>query len=877
MYARISVEMRLLSAILSVLLPICLATPEKRTYGTHNYYVLEHISSSASVSLFDVAQALGVEVVEQAGELQHHWIVRKEKSQAEFVGRGEISDPVIQAYQDLHARANSPLSLRSEEFNHARRIISSVNYLSRQTLRRRVKRAPPPLSPPSPSSSRGIAERLGIQDPMFSRQWHLVNDDFPEHMMNVTPVWDMGFTGKGVIASLVDDGLDYESEDLAANFDADDSYDFNDHEALPTPKNFDDHHGTRCAGQVAAGKNNVCGIGIAYESKVAGVRILSGPITDIDEAAALNYGFQNVSIYSCSWGPPDNGRSMEGPGYLINKAVVNGINNGRGGKGSIFVFASGNGAAHGDQCNFDGYTNSIYSVTVSAVDYKGLHPYYSEPCAANMIVAYSSGGGKHIVTTDKGKNSCATTHGGTSAAAPNAVGVFALALQARPDLTWRDVQHLCVETARMINDDDPDWERTAAGRLYSYKYGFGVLDASKYVRAAQSWKLVKPQSWFLSKTIQLAEGTMDASNTFTGGQVIGKGGIKSTLTVSTQMLIDNNFESLEHINIRVWISHSKRGDVEVEVVSPHGVKSVLASTRQGDQADTGYPGWTFMSVKHWGEDPVGDWIIKVSDQETEEHNGTFHGWNMIFWGSTIDPSKAQKFEVPLVDNILPPIESTPRPTIPSATTSIQHTKPTSLLPGDHGTAEGENTKPAFSSIKEDVAAPTSSPTSISSTPDEGWFSDMSSLVTGQKWVFAALGAVALFGVGAGAFFWRRRMVKSRSQYSALAGGDDMSMSAVGGHQMTAATGGPRTTRELYDAFGEVSDDDDDELTTLRPPHARTTAGLGFHSGFLDDDDPSTAAGLTPKYRDQQEQPGEPSSTNRAPSPNGSGGSWEHAS
>jgi len=35
------------------------------------------------------------------------------------------------------------------------------------------------------------------------------------------------------------------------------------------------------------------------------------------------------------------------------------------------------------------------------------------------------------VTTDKGQNSCATTHGGTSAAAPNAVGVFALALEAR--------------------------------------------------------------------------------------------------------------------------------------------------------------------------------------------------------------------------------------------------------------------------------------------------------------------------------------------------------------------------------------------------------------------------------------------------------------
>lgn len=82
---------------------------------------------------------------------------------------------------------------------------------------------------------------------------------------------------------------------------------------------------------------------------------------------------------------------MEAPDYIIRKAILNGVQNGRGGKGSVFVFASGNGAYYGDQCNFDGYTNSIYSVTVGAIDYKGQIPYYSEGCAANMVVTYSSG------------------------------------------------------------------------------------------------------------------------------------------------------------------------------------------------------------------------------------------------------------------------------------------------------------------------------------------------------------------------------------------------------------------------------------------------------------------------------------------------------
>lgn len=130
---------------------------------------------------------------------------------------------------------------------------------------------------------------------------------------------------------------------------------------------------------------------------VLGIRILSKQITDADEAIALNYAFQDNHIYSCSWGPPDDGQSMDAPGILIKRAMVNGIQNGRDGLGSIFVFASGNGAGNDDNCNFDGYTNSIYSITVGAVDRMGKHPYYSESCSANLVVTYSSGSGDAIV------------------------------------------------------------------------------------------------------------------------------------------------------------------------------------------------------------------------------------------------------------------------------------------------------------------------------------------------------------------------------------------------------------------------------------------------------------------------------------------------
>ena len=57
-----------------------------------------------------------------------------------------------------------------------------------------------------------------------------------------------------------------------------------------------DHHGTRRAGQMAARKNYACGVGIAYYSKAAGIRILGGRITTTDEATALTYGYDKVGF-----------------------------------------------------------------------------------------------------------------------------------------------------------------------------------------------------------------------------------------------------------------------------------------------------------------------------------------------------------------------------------------------------------------------------------------------------------------------------------------------------------------------------------------------------------------------------------------------------
>ena len=48
----------------------------------------------------------------------------------------------------------------------------------------------------------------------------------------------------------------------------------------------------------------------------------------------------------------------------LQAALAHGVMAGRKGYGSIYVVASGNGGHFKDNCNFDGYANSIFTVTI---------------------------------------------------------------------------------------------------------------------------------------------------------------------------------------------------------------------------------------------------------------------------------------------------------------------------------------------------------------------------------------------------------------------------------------------------------------------------------------------------------------------------------
>ena len=561
-----------------------------RNHDTHQYYALQLQPGSSPEQ---IASALGLQYEGKLGQLPDHHTFSSPRLEEDTVE--EVLESLRkrrrkrESLADLGALGNILWSQKQKPKPrmHKRDIPVPPAPVEKRQIRAGGGGTPDPQDVTAVSMRDNMARQLSIADPIFPEQWHLFNTIQVGHDLNVTGVWTQGITGHNVTAVMVDDGIDMYSNDIKDNYFAKGSYDFNDDSEEPKPRLSDDKHGTRCAGEIAAVRNGVCGVGVAYDAKIGGIRILSKVITDEDEAVAMNYAFQENQIYSCSWGPPDDGRSMDAPGILIKKAMVNAVQNGRQGKGTIYVFAAGNGAGAGDNCNFDGYTNSIYSITIGGIDRKDLHPYYSEQCSAQLAVTYSSGSGDAIHTTDVGLDKCYSNHGGTSAAAPLGAGVFALALSVRPELTWRDMQELVVRTAVPFNNNE-DWDTTSIGKLFSHTYGYGKLDAYAFVEAAKSLELLNPQAWYKSPWMHVKHPIPQ-----------GVEGLLSSFEVTKESLKKANLKRVEHVTVTMNINHTRRGDLSVELRSPGGMVSHLSVVRRLDDAPVGYKDWTFMSVAHW--------------------------------------------------------------------------------------------------------------------------------------------------------------------------------------------------------------------------------------------------------------------------------------
>jgi subtilisin-like proprotein convertase family protein len=485
-----------------------------------------HVAEGVST---DFLSSLGFTVVKQIGNLQDAYVVK----------HSEITN----THPD-HQIAAVHASLQ----NHEHVVFTDKMYKKR-------------------TSKRSV---VSFQDPLFPNQWHLNNTGqlggTPGQDINVTGVWSLGYTGLGVRIAIVDDGYQYTHPDLAPGYQADSSFNINGDNPDPSPGLWD-WHGTSAAGVALAAANNACGIGAAYQASGSGIRLIADMFSDADTAAALHFRNDVNDIYSNSWGPIDDGETLEAPGYFTLAALEDGINNGRGGKGSIFVWAAGNGLQYNDNCNYDGFANHRATIAVGAVGNDGKQSYYSEPCAAMLVTAPSSNRVAGITTTDilgasgYDPSDCTANFGGTSSACPLVAGVIALMLEANSGLTWRDVQYILLSTAEKNDPENADWQTNGAGYHINHNYGFGRVNALAAVQAAKSHNNLHSAKTAMYASV-IVNSTIPDDDIYVG--------VNKSVDVSSDLVV-------EHVEVTVNIPNFfSAGDLVVILTSPSGTQSVLA-------------------------------------------------------------------------------------------------------------------------------------------------------------------------------------------------------------------------------------------------------------------------------------------------------------
>ncbi|ELK16877.1 Proprotein convertase subtilisin/kexin type 6, partial [Pteropus alecto] len=513
------------------------------------------------------------------------------------------------------------------------RMDPQVTWLQQQQVRRRVKR-----------QVRSDPQALYFNDPIWSNMWYMHCGDRHSRCrsdMNVQAAWKRGYTGKNVVVTILDDGIERHHPDLAPNYavtsqDPYASYDVNGNDYDPSPRYDASNENKKLSQREPAGWSS------------------ASPVTL----------------------PP-------------SPSVLAGGMRGRHGLGSIFVWASGNGGREGDHCSCDGYTNSIYTISVSSTTENGHRPWYLEECASTLATTYSSGAfyERKIVTTDLHQR-CTDGHTGTSVSAPMVAGIIALALEANDlcglqqsvvvscssQLTWRDVQHLLVKTSRPAHLKANDWTVNGAGHKVSHLYGFGLVDAEALVVEAQKWTAVPAQHVCVAVADKRTRSIPVVQTLRT-----------TALTTACAERSDQHVGYLEHVVARISISHPRRGDLQIYLISPSGTKTQLLAKRLLDHSNEGFSNWEFMSVHSWGEKAEGVWTLEIQDVPAQvrdpDKQGKLKEWSLVLYGTAEHPHGASGCHGSCSQMLEP---STPELEPPTATPSLSQAE----VPEDEGDYAG---------------------------------------------------------------------------------------------------------------------------------------------------------------------------------------------
>ncbi len=340
-----------------------------------------------------------------------------------------------------------------------------------------------------------------VNDPLWASQWAHKNtgqsvatgasvgpatvNGSPDADMDVDQAWDYA-TGSNVIVAIVDTGTDLDHPDLQANIVG--GYDPTENDFVPNDDT--EGHGTATSGVVAAVANNGIGVaGIAYNAKIMPIRIFddNGSTQNNWIGDGINWAWQNgADILSNSWG----GGS---PATEIDDAIANARNNGRGGKGCIQLFSSGNDGH--DPVEYPAYKTEVLAVGASSMFDEKKNPGSTDQqhwWGGNFGTDLDIVAPTIVYTTDiagaDGYNSgdYDDTFNGTSAACPNAAGVAALALSADTNKTVSQLETILKTTADKIEKylyNSSGWNRHV---------GYGRVNAYKAVLAAMGQDATHP-------------------------------------------------------------------------------------------------------------------------------------------------------------------------------------------------------------------------------------------------------------------------------------------------------------------------------------------------------------------------------------------------
>lgn len=439
--------------------------------------------------------------------------------------------------------------------------------------------------------------------------------------------WKLGFNGSGVLVMIVDDGADFMHSDIRPNFLRNYAGNFGSAGWISTDSrpSLGDGHGSACLSIAAArgrATNTPCVVGVAIGAYSSGVRAIAEPVSGADLARALTLNLRNVGVTSCSFGIIDDGVTIGGPSNAEKTAIASALTAGRGGKGSLYFWASGNGRDVGDTCDYDGYLQQGNAIGIGALTDAGDVAWYSEACAALMFVAPSNGGRQGVTAARANSllSTCRNDFGGTSAATPFAAGVYAIIVSANPKLTAREVLEIMVVTATKIKPQDPSWITNKAGYKWSKTYGFGEMNATKAAIMAHA---ARPNS----------KPQIHTSAPFVGCSTVslGSGQISQTVGLAEQRVLPCAIPDNSHFGVAMWnfvskyrgadlivedvfvqftVTHRVRRELEFALVSPSNTRIVV----RGRPYDSGSDyDWEIKFVGFRGENATGRWLFGVKD------------------------------------------------------------------------------------------------------------------------------------------------------------------------------------------------------------------------------------------------------------------------